>query len=167
MFGRKKQRIKDQGWLLLQDCSEIITVYSEELSIKEELDEDPATTLRGVFVIVGLCSYYVAGLNHADAATEMVNYYTDMVGRYPEDVNPDRISVVEAGNIINKDYQNARKISDNCMSQGITDVSLIIEKHVDYLFDTINIEPSQGDKDTMKDYLEVFYNETRRKYYGV
>lgn len=41
MFGRKKQRIKDQGWLLLQDCSEIISAYSEELSIKDELDANP------------------------------------------------------------------------------------------------------------------------------
>lgn len=45
---------------------------------------------RAVFL---LC----CGLKHADAAKEMVNYYTDMVGRDPEEVNPDNISALEAG----------------------------------------------------------------------
>lgn len=52
------------------------------------------------------------------------------------------------------------------MSEGITDVSDIIKQQVDYLFKTIKAKPSQNDKDTMKYYLEAFYSETRRKYYG-
>lgn len=166
MFAKKrKERIKDQAWLLLQDCNDIITTFSEGMSCSEYLNNNPAKELKGVLGVIATCAYIVAGLNHAEAAMQMVEYFSDMVGRYSDDINPEKITPNEAKNIINGYYQNARGISDRLMAEG-AGVGAIVEKQARAIFENDNIVYNEDDIELLTSTLITFYKETYSKYYG-
>lgn len=167
MFGRrKKSKIKDQAWILLQDCGDIISAVSENRIYAEYLDKNPGKLLYGVFNVVGVCVYYVAGLNHVKTAEQMLECYSDMVGRYDENINPEKVTSEDAKRIINKYYQNARNISDTLMDEERAGIEQITLKHAQEIYNSIEISPSENDLLTLAKMLEEFYNKTYRRYYG-
>ena len=167
MFGKKKkEKIKDQAWLLLQDCGDIINSFTENTICSEYLNDNPAKALRGIFNLVGTCVYYVAGMNKAEVATQMVEYYADMVGRYDDDINPERITPEEAKRMINGYYQGAKGIAETLMDDGVTAISFIACDHAKAIFDNMSATPTEEDISIATALLVDFYGSTYSKYYG-
>ena len=147
----------------MRDWNDLFQAAAKHVNFDDNFNSEKILSL--MFVLLGILSYDVAGLNHPDTAQEMVEIFKKMFAQYDSEINPKKLSPEEAAEFVNSYYQKAREISDTLMEQGKT-FEDITKAHAKMVIDTLNIEEVEKDINFFDKSFQLFYKDTYNKYYG-
>ena len=173
LFGRRrKEQIHAQAVGLMNEWNGIITasggitfgMSEDEL---ENMDESELMPMLAEYAmaLLGVLTYMVAGLNHVDAAQEMIEIFKKIYATYPEEMNPEGITPNEAASRVNTYYQKATAVSETLMGQG-KGLPDITRAHAESIFKWLDTGASEDDVAFVENCLNIFYKDTYEKYYG-
>ena len=173
MFGRK-ERIHSQAYGFMVEWKAIFDAVTQNISFGmtekeiEEINEDKLMGILSEFMmaLLGVLGYMVAGLNHADAAQEMLEIFKKNFASYPDEMNPNNLTPDEAAQRVNGFYQNATQASEQLMSEG-KGFGEIVKAHAEGMFKWIGIKAFDEDISFVENCLRVFYKDAYEKYYGI